>query len=941
MWAIRLKSQRNKGGDELKKWRYSAGMKASVLVVHQCLVTVLALCLMVLILLFAKNIWNFGEQRNISYEDTDYFANQFKSTAVDVLEFTELRRKFETGGVYDADKEVDVWQYYENQEIGGGEREKKKPNILTYRLSDLVEWSRGYYLEPMEFESECYLDDGIQQKLQIYRAGESVYSEEKAVHSLEDLEPGLREKVVQEVEYYYGGSYSTSAGTDEWVVVSNAEPQDMTASSAASEEPQDMAASSDVSEELQDMAASSAVSEEPQDEESQSGQEIDGSEIIDKVIGGKLFDLSEAELTWLLNDMNLSYSSSTFACNYVSEDYLPLQGVGIWEMFLQGECSLEYLQNACRALEFTLDNIGDEISSYRKGVNHYFKQETGASNIYYWVVQNKSGDIYTNIEDSEGMDLPSFGKKLGKFIIYRESDAHLETNVKGMDEYFYNRIEPSFVNKGSVIYIGVNTQFPYDDSFQEARAEYNRMHPWIRICLWGAVASFVLELLCLIYLSIVAGKRDDSGKTYLNVFDRIPTEFLILLAAVGIIVFVFGLGGVWARYDGSGYISLLMLSCAITFLGTAFLLVLYLSFVRRIRAGVLWHHSILRWFVYGIGQLFARRKSSTKMLIWFGLHLLACLFIIPMISISNDGGILSVGVAMFAILCGVEAVLIIREGVQRNRIMEGIGKIASGDLEYKIGESELKGDNKKFAQAVNTIGEGLHNAVDESMKNERLQADLITNVSHDIKTPLTSIINYVDLLKREDLQNERAQSYIKVLDSKSQRLKQLAEDLVEASRISSGNINLDMVRINLVELVHQTEGEFAERFEERGLKVVSSIPKESVVILADGRRIWRVLENLYQNVAKYAMQQTRVYVDLQADGEKVSFSIKNISENPLNIEAEELTERFIRGDVSRSTEGSGLGLSIAQNLTTLMGGTFQIYLDGDLFKVMIGFEQQQ
>ena len=261
-------------------------------------------------------------------------------------------------------------------------------------------------------------------------------------------------------------------------------------------------------------------------------------------------------------------------------------------------------------------------------------------------------------------------------------------------------------------------------------------------------------------------------------------------------------------------------------------------------------------------------------------------------------------------------------------------------MEYKIEVEELKGDNKKLAQAVNTIGEGLHHAVDESMKNERLQSDLITNVSHDIKTPLTSIINYVDLLKREDLQNERAQNYIAVLDSKSQRLKQLAEDLVEASKISSGNISLNMERINLVELVHQTDGEFAERFAQRDLQVVSNLPTESVVILADGRRIWRVLENLYANVAKYAMEKTRVYMDLQADGEKVSFSIKNISENPLNIEADELTERFIRGDISRSTEGSGLGLSIAQNLTTLMGGSFQIYLDGDLFKVMIEFRQE-
>ena len=180
-----------------------------------------------------------------------------------------------------------------------------------------------------------------------------------------------------------------------------------------------------------------------------------------------------------------------------------------------------------------------------------------------------------------------------------------------------------------------------------------------------------------------------------------------------------------------------------------------------------------------------------------------------------------------------------------------------------------------------------------------------------------------------------------VLDAKSQRLKQLTEDLVEASKITSGNIKLEMERIDLVELVHQTEGEFDEKFEDRGLKVITKLPKEPVVVMADGRRIWRVLENLYNNVAKYAMEHTRVYVDMAADGAYVWFSIKNISENALNIQAEELTERFIRGDISRSTEGSGLGLSIAKDLTNLMGGEFEIYLDGDLFKVMIGFRQEQ
>jgi signal transduction histidine kinase len=179
-----------------------------------------------------------------------------------------------------------------------------------------------------------------------------------------------------------------------------------------------------------------------------------------------------------------------------------------------------------------------------------------------------------------------------------------------------------------------------------------------------------------------------------------------------------------------------------------------------------------------------------------------------------------------------------------------------------------------------------------------------------------------------------------VLDSKSQRLKQLTEDLVEASKVSSGNVKLEMERINLVELVYQTGGEFIEKFEDRNLTVITKLPREPVVIMADGRRIWRVLENLYNNVAKYAMEHTRVYVDMEADGERVCFSIKNISENALNIQADELTERFIRGDISRSTEGSGLGLSIAKNLTSLMGGDFEIYLDGDLFKATVCFKQE-
>jgi signal transduction histidine kinase len=253
---------------------------------------------------------------------------------------------------------------------------------------------------------------------------------------------------------------------------------------------------------------------------------------------------------------------------------------------------------------------------------------------------------------------------------------------------------------------------------------------------------------------------------------------------------------------------------------------------------------------------------------------------------------------------------------------------------------DFHGQERELAAAVNHIREGLSDALMESTKNERMKADLITNVSHDIKTPLTSIVNYVDLLKRENLDNENARSYIRILDEKSQRLKQLTEDLVEASKISSGNIKLDIQQIDLVELIYQTGGEFNERFEARGLTIVTKLPSRSVMVQADGRQLYRAIENLYTNAAKYALENTRVYVNLTVEAGLATFSIRNISKNPLPPDTggeRDLTARFVRGDVSRSTEGSGLGLSIAKNLTTLMGGEFQIKVDGDLFVAEITF----
>ena len=279
----------------------------------------------------------------------------------------------------------------------------------------------------------------------------------------------------------------------------------------------------------------------------------------------------------------------------------------------------------------------------------------------------------------------------------------------------------------------------------------------------------------------------------------------------------------------------------------------------------------------------------------------------------------------------------IRKADGLDLIMDGLKKISDGELQYKIKTDTLTGKQKVMAEYINNIGSGLDAAVENSLKKERMQTELITNVSHDLKTPLTSIINYVDLMKRENPTDPKIQEYLRILDEKSQRLKVLTEDVVEASKASTGNIKLEMNDIDFVEMVQQVIGEFEEKFQEKNLTMMVHFTDEPSIIYADGQRMWRVLENVFGNVVKYAMEGTRVYAEISNRNKKVTFSLKNISAQPLNISADELTERFIRGDVARNTEGSGLGLSIAKSLTELQGGEFKLYLDGDLFKVMITF----
>jgi len=304
----------------------------------------------------------------------------------------------------------------------------------------------------------------------------------------------------------------------------------------------------------------------------------------------------------------------------------------------------------------------------------------------------------------------------------------------------------------------------------------------------------------------------------------------------------------------------------------------------------------------------------------YGLFIIICI---------NDSSDASTAIAVVGSL--ILAMPILLWFIHADIVREKTEAVAGGDMTQKIDISHMHGALKKHAENINSIQDGIQLAVAREMKSEHLKTELITNVSHDIKTPLTSIINYVDLLQKEHTEEEEIQ-YLEVLQRQSSRLKKLIEDLIEASKASTGNINADITTINVSEIISQSISEYREKFEENSLEVVITEEKENLQVRADGNLLWRVLNNLYNNICKYAQPNTRVYVNVREQDRNVIIDIKNISREMLNISADELMERFVRGDSSRHTEGSGLGLNIARSLMDVMKGSLDISIDGDLFK---------
>lgn len=628
----------------------------------------------------------------------------------------------------------------------------------------------------------------------------------------------------------------------------------------------------------------------------------------------------------------------------ISKSILELTDIGT-DDFLSSGYYLKCMEQKCTELSEYLQlmqkgeaRTAEDDRRYLQYTN-VFKQED--TNFCFWY---KAGGVwYTNQPDTvpgqifDTQTILMEAKTMGDYLLYDMEEKEFGTDIRGLENYFFDAYNTQMYwpLESVVLVIGVDTQLSAQDDLYEAKVEYEKLHPWIRVSIVGAIVSLMGWILTLVYLTLAAGHREGEEGIALSAIDRIKTELMIaafvLLAGELFMMMARVSSNSW---DVSG---ILVASGTISFLVDTLFLIFYLSMVRRLKAETMWESSLVCWLGKGLEKTFRERTVTVRVLLAFAGHMLVC-FVFAVGAFHYKSALCLLALLLFS---GAEAYIMLRKAVEHYQILQGVDRIADGNLEAKIDVEDLHGEDRELAEAINNIGAGLLHAVDDNTKNERMKADLITNVSHDIKTPLTSIINYVNLIKREDIGNERVRGYVKILDEKSQRLKQLTEDLVEASKVSSGNVKLDMQKIDIVELVYQTGGEFNEKFENKELTIVTKLPQNAVYIWADGRHLYRVIENLYNNVAKYAMEKTRVYVEVVTEEEKVEFSIKNVSERSLALEnssVDDLTERFIRGDSSRTTEGSGLGLSIAKNLTVLMGGEFAIAVDGDLFKANIIFD---
>lgn len=817
------------------------------------------------------------------FEDSVIFHDLFQSSVSDIIQLMVIKGQMETNGTFDPYKHIDVTEFVSGK-TGGAEC----PVTAVYELEDLIKWGK-YGVE--------YTD---------------------RIMSMSDF-----------VNYFGAVDQESNFCVDEDGQLLFAPGMDQT--------------------EEQKEAVAQAIEAIPESQRTERLEDLAFTYIVKESVPDIRVSRED--------DGTLTVYLPMIVCRYTTVN-------GEKQLTACANNWVEYtaLQNN---LALAIHTLSANYEQYQN-CNDLYKEDAGNLKYAVWMM-TKDGitKTYTNVSEianSSDNDITDYFSEYRRYLIYYPDSLEFTGNTGTTEGQIYQYLKDYDYTYPDMthIWIAVDTDYPVaGDAFYNANVVFQRIVPNIWYLIGGGILLSVLWLLVGIYLTVTAGvayDEEDEPVLYLNGIDHIWIEFMLLL----FVVFVYG-GRVGYDYlmnvANKVYLShseiqgreITRLTAYGTFAifgfcGSMGFNVFWYSLIRRIKSHNMWRDSFLHWIVTSFGKavhfVVSHRNSAISSLIPYNLFLLVNLAGIFGAYLLRGSGAWWIFPALAAIvLDGIVGVLRFKQKAEQIDIVEGIRRIRDGEVDYKLDVESLHGDNREMADAVNNIGEGIRKAVSTSMKDEQMKSDLITNVSHDIKTPLTSIINYVDLLKRLKITEEPAKSYIAVLDSKSQRLKQLTDDLVEASKISSGNIVLNLEKLNLTELLNQAVGEFLDRMEEKKLQVIFDGNDVVGMIYADSRRMWRIIENLFQNICKYALEGTRVYLEMKVEDGRVTASLKNISDRPMNLRGEELSERFIRGDASRTTEGSGLGLYIAKNLTKAQHGEFQIQLDGDLFKIILDFPE--
>ena len=569
---------------------------------------------------------------------------------------------------------------------------------------------------------------------------------------------------------------------------------------------------------------------------------------------------------------------------------------------------------------------------------YYFYDYRG-SNVKWLIIDKKNKEAFTNIDYAvDSATLEEVQNQINSYGMYWNYDnAKVDTTIRKLTNVNYvdSRLEENSKDADNyTIYTSLQDPLEYPDGIYQTKVLYNILLIITPNAMY-LIPILVIILIALLPVAVIGvGRKKGTEKISLNWYDKLLIEVAGFIA-----LFVASIGLLFMAIVTSAN-DMLTFVVGITFVGVG-LLIIYLAcilffetVVKRIKTHTFVKTLFIYWLYKKLKAISRNMKVTSNFMIYFSIYLIANIISLGILFAQPLAGI------MLLALINIYAYKIVSNRIKSyNKVKLAINDLYSGKTDIKLNENDFSNEDKNTANEINDIAGGLSNAINERLKSERLKTELITNVSHDIKTPLTSIINYVDLLKKENIEGEKANEYLNILDNKSQRLKKLTEDLVEASKASSGAIKLNMEKLNVNELIKQVSGEFEDKFKANKLEEIISFSEKDAYIEADSRYMYRILENMYSNIAKYAMDGTRVYIDIIDEDNKIYIKLKNVSKQKLNISVDELMQRFVRGEASRNTEGSGLGLSIARSLTELQKGKFNIYLDGDLFKVTIEFNK--